>query len=341
MPSIARRDRLHVADVAEHDVDLARHRRTRANRACHGRCASCSGRMRARSRRAPTSRAQRWPPMNPPAPVTRTDSPARGCEDTPSGRGTPTSQFADPSKYVGVLPRRDRILMPDSKKAVILAGGKGTRLGPYTTILPKPLLPVGDQAILEVVVSQLRRHGFGDMVFAVGYLAHLIQAVFGDGSEPRRRDPLPLRGSPPRHGGCAGDVDDLDEPFLLMNGDVLTTLDYDALLQRARRLREHPHDRDEPARRARRLRCPAHGRLGLRRHAARPPLRGEAQPRVRGEHGDLPHGSRSARLHRARRPPRPAEPRAHPDRGGRAGRRIRASRGTGSTSDATRTTSAR
>ncbi len=66
--------------------------------------------------------------------------------------------------------------------AIGRAGGKGTRLGPYTTILPKPLLPVGAQAILEVVVSQLRRQGFTDMVFAVGYLAHLIQAVFGDGS---------------------------------------------------------------------------------------------------------------------------------------------------------------
>lgn len=118
--------------------------------------------------------------------------------------------------------------MPDSKKAVILAGGKGTRLGPYTTILPKPLLPVGDQAILEVVVSQLRRHGFGDMVFAVGYLAHLIQAVFGDGSSRDVSVRYHVEDHPLGTAGALATIDGLDEPFLLMNGDVLTTLDYDA-----------------------------------------------------------------------------------------------------------------
>ena len=70
-----------------------------------------------------------------------------------------------------------------NKKAIVLAGGKGSRLGPYTTVLPKPLLPVGDRAILDVVVHQLRSYGFTDLTFAVGYLAHLIQAVFGDGSK--------------------------------------------------------------------------------------------------------------------------------------------------------------
>ena len=119
--------------------------------------------------------------------------------------------------------------MPDSKKAVILAGGKGTRLGPYTTILPKPLLPVGDQAILEVVVSQLRRHGFNDMVFAVGYLAHLIQAVFGDGSSRDVAIRYHFEDHPLGTAGALATVEGLDEPFLLMNGDVLTTLDYDAL----------------------------------------------------------------------------------------------------------------
>jgi NDP-mannose synthase len=119
--------------------------------------------------------------------------------------------------------------MPDSKKAVILAGGKGTRLGPYTTILPKPLLPVGDQAILEVVVSQLRRHGFADMVFAVGYLAHLIQAVFGDGASRDVQIRYHTEGRPLGTAGALATIDSLDEPFLLMNGDVLTTLDYDAL----------------------------------------------------------------------------------------------------------------
>ena len=65
---------------------------------------------------------------------------------------------------------------------MILAGGKGTRLGPFTTILPKPLLPIGDQAIVEIIIEQLRERGFTRLTLAVGYLSHLISAVFGDGS---------------------------------------------------------------------------------------------------------------------------------------------------------------
>ena len=61
-------------------------------------------------------------------------------------------------------------------RAVILAGGKGSRLGPYTTVLPKPLLPIGDRAILDVVVRQLSEAGFGRVTLAVGYLAHLVRA---------------------------------------------------------------------------------------------------------------------------------------------------------------------
>ena len=157
--------------------------------------------------------------------------------------------------------------MPDSKKAVILAGGKGTRLGPYTTILPKPLLPVGDQAILEVVVSQLRRHGFTDMVFAVGYLAHLIQAVFGDGASRDVSVRYHFEDHPLGTAGALATIDGLDEPFLLMNGDVLTTLDYDAFHSAHVASGQHPHDRHESARRPRRLRRPAPERQ--RRDAAR------------------------------------------------------------------------
>ena len=68
------------------------------------------------------------------------------------------------------------------KRAVILAGGKGSRLGPLTTILPKPLMPLGDQAILDIVIQQLAARGFSELVLAVGHLAHLIRAVIGDGS---------------------------------------------------------------------------------------------------------------------------------------------------------------
>jgi NDP-mannose synthase len=66
-------------------------------------------------------------------------------------------------------------------KAVILAGGKGTRLKPYTTLIPKPLMPLGDRAILEVVIAQLKKNGISDVVLAVGHMAELIQAYFGDG----------------------------------------------------------------------------------------------------------------------------------------------------------------
>jgi NDP-mannose synthase len=121
------------------------------------------------------------------------------------------------------------------RRAVILAGGKGTRLAPYTTVLPKPLMPIGDRAILDVVVRQLASHGYRRLTFAVGYLAHLVQAVFGDGkawdvSIEYHEEEQPL--------GTAGPlalVNGLDETFLAMNGDVLTTLDYGELFELHRR----------------------------------------------------------------------------------------------------------
>ena len=116
-----------------------------------------------------------------------------------------------------------------NKKAVVLAGGKGSRLGPYTTVLPKPLLPVGDRAILDVVVRQLRAHGFTDLTFAVGYLAHLVRAVFNNGSAHgvdityhEEREPLGTA-------GALGVIDGLEDTFLAMNGDVLTALDFSEL----------------------------------------------------------------------------------------------------------------
>ncbi len=69
-----------------------------------------------------------------------------------------------------------------TRRAVVLAGGRGSRLAPYTTVLPKPLMPVGDRAILEIVLRQLRDAGFDDVTLAVGHLAHLIRAVLGDGT---------------------------------------------------------------------------------------------------------------------------------------------------------------
>jgi NDP-sugar pyrophosphorylase family protein len=117
------------------------------------------------------------------------------------------------------------------KRAVILAGGKGSRLGPYTTVLPKPLLPVGEKAILDVVVHQLRDYGFGQLTLAVGYLAHLVRAVMADGSHHGVTIDYHEEEEPLGTVGPLATIEGLDEPFLVMNGDVLTTLDYGRFLE--------------------------------------------------------------------------------------------------------------
>jgi NDP-sugar pyrophosphorylase family protein len=118
------------------------------------------------------------------------------------------------------------------RRAVILAGGKGSRLGPYTTVLPKPLLPVGDRAILDVVVHQLRDYGFSDLTLAVGYLAHLVRAVMGDGSNHGVNINYHEEEEPLGTVGPLATIDDLGEDsFLVMNGDVLTALDYSQLVE--------------------------------------------------------------------------------------------------------------
>jgi NDP-sugar pyrophosphorylase family protein len=121
-------------------------------------------------------------------------------------------------------------MAPAGTRAVILAGGRGTRLAPYTSILPKPLMPIGDRAILELVVDRLAACGITQITLSVGHLAHLIRAVFDgfadhgvtfeyvhEAKELGTAGPLTL-------------VDDLDQTFLVMNGDVLTTLNYAELL---------------------------------------------------------------------------------------------------------------
>jgi NDP-mannose synthase len=115
-------------------------------------------------------------------------------------------------------------------RAVILAGGKGSRLGPYTTVLPKPLLPVGDRAILDIVVRQLADFGFTEVTLAVGYLAHLVRAVMGDGSKHGVSITYHEEEQPLGTVGALGTIDRRDEPCLVMNGDVLTALNYADLL---------------------------------------------------------------------------------------------------------------
>ena len=114
-------------------------------------------------------------------------------------------------------------------KAVILAGGRGTRLAPYTTVLPKPLMPLGNRPILEIIITQLRDSGFTEITLAVGYLAHLLQAYFGDGSRFGVNITYSFEETPLGTAGPLTLIDDIDEPVLVMNGDVLTNLDYGEL----------------------------------------------------------------------------------------------------------------
>jgi NDP-sugar pyrophosphorylase family protein len=117
-------------------------------------------------------------------------------------------------------------------KAVILAGGRGTRLAPYTTVLPKPLVPVGGVPILETVLRQLSFHGFQEAVLAVGYLSSLIRAYFSEAEVSRRmRITYHQEREPLGTAGPLATVEGFDDDFLFMNGDLLTTLDYAAMMR--------------------------------------------------------------------------------------------------------------
>lgn len=115
--------------------------------------------------------------------------------------------------------------------AVILAGGKGRRLEPYTISFPKPLVPIDDMPILEIVIRQLKAAGFERVTLAVGHLAELIMAYFGDGSKWGVQIDYSREDQPLGTVGPLALIDDLPETFLVMNGDVLTTLSYDWLFQ--------------------------------------------------------------------------------------------------------------
>jgi len=121
------------------------------------------------------------------------------------------------------------------RQAVILAGGKGTRLRPFTATLPKPLVPVGDHPIIEIVLRQLRHFGFRDVVISTGHLAELIEAYCGDG----RRWGMSIRyvreDKPLGTAGALKLVRRLQPHFLTVNGDLLTTLDFGRLFEQHRR----------------------------------------------------------------------------------------------------------
>jgi NDP-sugar pyrophosphorylase family protein len=116
-------------------------------------------------------------------------------------------------------------------KAVILAGGRGARLAPYTKILPKPLMPIGDMPILEVLLRQLKRVGIDEAVITVGHLAGLLQAFFQDGRQIGLSIKYSLEDKPLGTAGPLSLLSGLDSTFMVLNGDVLTTLDFGDLLR--------------------------------------------------------------------------------------------------------------
>ena len=111
-------------------------------------------------------------------------------------------------------------------KAVIMVGGKGTRLAPFTRVLPKPLIPFGDYPILEITICQLRAAGFTDITLTLGYLPHLFKAYFGDGERLGVNITYSYEKTPLGTAGPLTLIEGLDEPFLLMNGDLLTDLNF-------------------------------------------------------------------------------------------------------------------
>ena len=115
-------------------------------------------------------------------------------------------------------------------KAVVLAGGKGTRLAPYTRVFPKPMLPIGDKAILEILLYQMRRAGIEEVTLTVGHLAGLMRAFFQDGSHLGIKLTYSYEDHPLGTAGPLAQVDGLADTFLVSNGDVLTTLDLRQLI---------------------------------------------------------------------------------------------------------------
>jgi len=117
------------------------------------------------------------------------------------------------------------------KRTVILSGGLGTRLRPFTEVIPKPLLPIGEKAVLEIQIEQLKKFGFNEIFLATNYKADYIEKFFGDGSRYGVKLFISKEDKPL---GTAGPIKLLqsqlkDDPFILMNGDILTSLDYGKL----------------------------------------------------------------------------------------------------------------
>jgi len=116
-------------------------------------------------------------------------------------------------------------------RAVILAGGKGTRLRPYTTSIPKPLVPLGGKTtIIEIIIKQLSKNGFKHITIAVNHLSHLIKSFLGDGKKYGVKIDYSFESKVLGTVGPLSKISNLPENFLVMNGDVLTDINYKSLL---------------------------------------------------------------------------------------------------------------
>lgn len=116
-------------------------------------------------------------------------------------------------------------------QTIILAGGRGSRLDPYTRILPKPLFPIGDKPIAAILVHQLQSAGADEIIMCLGYLADLLKTYFRDGSDFGLTIRYSVETDPLGTAGPLRKVTDLQDDFLVVNGDELTTLDFQALYE--------------------------------------------------------------------------------------------------------------
>lgn len=117
-------------------------------------------------------------------------------------------------------------------RAVILAGGKGTRLKPYTTSLPKPLMPIGGEiTILEIIIRQLKKHGFDHITLSVNNLSNIIMAFFEDGKKWNVKIDYSIEDKPLSTIAPLTLINDLPDVFLVMNGDVFTDINYSKIFK--------------------------------------------------------------------------------------------------------------
>lgn len=111
-------------------------------------------------------------------------------------------------------------------KAILLAGGKGTRLKPFTTTIPKPLFPIGEKPILQIIIEQLKEFGIDEYIISLGYLGELIKAFLGDGEKYNTKISYVTEETPLGTAGAISLLPELNDDYIFMNGDILSTIDF-------------------------------------------------------------------------------------------------------------------